>query len=786
MRVVAVAVGLAIALPAPVLAGALAGEPRVTLAIPAGPLRQAVLAMGAQASVSIGMTDPALSGVIVRGVRGRMPVADALTRMLAGTTATFERIDARTYRIVRRPIAARRPSGRIAIADPPPATTGPDIVVTGSKRRTLLDDYPGSVIQVDVASLRPGTLLHGSEALVARQPILSSTHLGPGRDKLFIRGVADSSFSGPTQATVGQYLGDVRLNYNAPDPDLALYDVASVEVLEGPQGTLYGAGSIGGIVRIEPVAPDLSRIAASSDGGVSTTAHGAAGGDAAALVNLPIVGDRLGLRGVGYAGIDGGYIADARRGLRDINRTRTTGGRVNLRYRPSDDWTVDLGVVRQDIVSRDGQYAETGLPPLTRASGIAQPFDNDYTLGSLAIRHRMGAMTLSSATSVVRHALTTTYDASMGPAVPIAYRERERITLLSNETRLSHPPGTNGAGVNGAGGWVIGLQLLRSDDRLARDLGPPGKPAPLVGTRNVVEEGSLFGEGTLALTPKLAATGGGRLVYDRLVDEARDLPSPQEPRRTELSVLPSVGLLWAVRPSLKLYARYQEGYRAGGLSTDGAVTQLYRSDTVATSELGARYRGLGDTLSASAAISFAHWEDIQADLVGADGLPFIANIGTGRIIGFEARVAWRPARALTIEGGLFANDSTLEQPAAGFTGERRPSLPNIADIVTGGSLRYAPDIAGRRVSLSGSVQYVGRSRLGVGTTLDLGQGGYVDTRLGLGVPIDRRVTLSADLTNLLDHRDNIFALGNPFGVADGRQVTPQRPRTLRIGLSAAF
>lgn len=781
MRVVAIAVGLAVALPAPVLAGALASEPRVTLAIPAGPLRQAVLAMGAQASVSIGMTDPALSGVTVRGVRGRLRVVDALTRLLAGTSATFERIDARTYRIVRRPVAPRSRVEQQVMAQPPPATTGPDIVVTGSKRRTLLDDYPGSVIQVDAASLRPGTLLHGSEALVARQPILSSTHLGPGRDKLFIRGVADSSFSGPTQATVGQYLGDVRLNYNAPDPDLALYDVASVEVLEGPQGTLYGAGSIGGIVRIEPVAPDLSRVAASVDGGVSTTAHGAVGGDAAAVVNLPIVDDRLALRTVGYTGIDGGYIADARRGLRDINRTQTSGGRLNLRYRPSDDWTVDLGVVRQDIRSRDGQYAEVGLPPLTRASSIAQPFDNDYSLASLAIRHRMGAITLSSATSVVSHALTTTYDASTTTGVPIAYRERERITLLSNETRLSHA-----AGANGAGGWVIGLQLLRSDDRLARDLGPPGKPAPLVGTRNVVEEGAVFGEGTLALTPRLAATGGGRLVYDRLVDEARDVPSPQEPRRTALSVLPSVGLLWAVRPMLKLYARYQEGYRAGGLSTDGTVTQRYRSDTVATSELGARYRGPGDTLSASAAISFAHWENIQADLVGANGLPFIANIGTGRIIGFEARVAWRPATTLTIEGGLFANDSTLEQPAAGFTGELRPSLPNIADIVTGGSVRYAPTIAGRRVSMSGSVQYVGRSWLGVGTMLDLSQGGYADTRLGLGVPLDRRMTLSADLTNLLDHRDNIFALGNPFGVAGGRQVTPQRPRTLRIGLSAAF
>ncbi|WP_163278767.1 Plug domain-containing protein, partial [Enterobacter hormaechei] len=70
---------------------------------------------------------------------------------------------------------------------------------------------------------------------------LASTHLGPGRNKLFIRGIADSSFVGPTQATVGQYWGNSRITYSAPDPDLKLYDIGRVEVLEGPQGTLYGA-----------------------------------------------------------------------------------------------------------------------------------------------------------------------------------------------------------------------------------------------------------------------------------------------------------------------------------------------------------------------------------------------------------------------------------------------------------------------------------------------------------------------------------------------------------------
>jgi hypothetical protein len=78
----------------------------------------------------------------------------------------------------------------------------------------------------------------GTEKITQRVPTVASTYLGSGRNKLFIRGIADSSFTGPTQATVGQYLGDLRLSYNAPDPDLRLSDLARVEVLEGPQGTL--------------------------------------------------------------------------------------------------------------------------------------------------------------------------------------------------------------------------------------------------------------------------------------------------------------------------------------------------------------------------------------------------------------------------------------------------------------------------------------------------------------------------------------------------------------------
>ena len=104
-----------------------------------------------------------------------------------------------------------------------------------------------------------GLGIRGADALEARSVGFSSTHLGSGRNKLFIRGIADSSFSGPTQSPVGVYFDDVRTGYNGADPDLKLVDMHSVEILEGPQGTLYGSGALGGIVLLRPNKPDFRR-----------------------------------------------------------------------------------------------------------------------------------------------------------------------------------------------------------------------------------------------------------------------------------------------------------------------------------------------------------------------------------------------------------------------------------------------------------------------------------------------------------------------------------------------
>jgi outer membrane receptor protein involved in Fe transport len=759
-------------------------------AIPPGTLGKVIAQLGERAGLTIGFTDPQLAFRVSSGVQGSFSKRQALQRALAGTGTTFEFVNPRTVRIILAPPPRTR---RITPPSPPrpitaPVETGGDIVVTASKQNIPLDRYAGSV---DILTLDPDrnarSASRGTAAIVARLPILASTSLGPGRNKLFIRGVADSSFNGPSQATVGQYLGDVRLTYNAPDPDLNLYDIQRVEVLAGPQGTLYGTGALGGIIRFVPNAPDLDVWSGSAALGFGTTRKGSASNDVSAMLNAPLVTGRLGVRAVAYRAIDGGYIDDPGRGLANINRSLSYGGRVALRYLPGGDWTIDAGGVLQNIVSRDGQYTLRGSPDLTRRSVLAQPFDNDYQLASLRVAKRWGDMELISSTGLVDHGVETIYDATLATAgaTPRLFDERINISLLSHETRLTGRQ-------RGTDDWVIGISSTYNIERQRRRLGDPATPAMITGVRNDIIDAALFGQYTASITPTLSATLGGRTTISYIDGEALDDDSESaEPRRTETRLLPSIAASWRPFDRMLLFVHYQQAVRVGGLAV-GSVTQAgsvqrFESDTLTMREAGFRFGDPArDRLAASATISSSSWSDIQADLVGTDGLPFTDNIGDGRIIGLDLRLSWSPASAVRFDLSTFRNSSNLHDPERAFRTARDFDLPNVAETGARATTSYSTRLNETvTLLLDGSLRYVGRSQLGIGAPLDVSQGRYLDAgfsgRLDFG-----RIGISLDLTNLADVRSNRFAFGNPFGIALRNQITPLRPRSIRFGVDADF
>jgi outer membrane receptor protein involved in Fe transport len=370
-----------------------------------------------------------------------------------------------------------------------------------------IDRYPGSVkvITTDRGWLAENAAA-GTGAIARLLPILASTNLGDGRDKLFIRGIADSSFNGPTQSTVGEYLGDIRLNYNAPDPNLNLYDMSRVEVLVGPQGTLYGAGTLGGIIRFVPNPPDSHALSATASAGVSGTQSGGPGADIAAMVNVPLAHDKVAVRMVAYGSRQGGYIDDPSRGLHNINTNDSYGQRLSLRLDDLGGWQLDLGMVFQNLYSADGQYTLMNTPALIRNSAIPQPFHNDERMGYITGRRKLSWADLTASLGFARQGLSTVFDATGydGTANPARYTELNDITLFTGEMRLS--------GHNRRHPWVLGASALYNASALIRSLGPVGAVSPQPTVVNTRGEGAIFGEYSLPLGRHFTGTVGERLT----------------------------------------------------------------------------------------------------------------------------------------------------------------------------------------------------------------------------------------------------------------------------------
>ncbi len=765
----------------------------VRIDAPAGRAADAAIAIARQAGTSVVITDPDLAERRIRAIRGRMDGEDAVRKLARLTRARAIPAGRNGWRLV--PLPLPRQSAPRPRPAPPPAplrpapvieTRGQPIVVLGSKRDLTLEEFAGQVSLLDGKALELGGV-GGTEKITQRIATVSSTHLGSGRNKLFIRGIADSSFTGPTQATVGQYLGDLRLSYNAPDPDLRLSDMQKVEVLEGPQGTLYGAGSLGGIIRLVPNAPDTAYASLSGQIGGAWTQHGAGSVDGSATLNLPIVTDRAALRLTVDAASQGGYIDKPLLGRSDVNRTQVYGGRAIARVELAPGWQVDLIGLGQWTDSADSQYADRNGPALTRQAQVAEGSTSDYAQAQFVLSGTIGGLRLRSSTGYTWQDLLERYDATQPGGAPRLFVQANDTRMIANETRLWQPLGDRF-------GWVLGASYTHNRMLLMRTLEDDATriATPVTGVRNVIDETTVYGEGSVRLVDRLILTAGARYTRSKLGGTGEDV-APMllaalrgiTASRSETAFLPSASLLAEVLPDTVLYLRYQESFRPGGLAVEGPMVRRFQNDDSATFEIGARHgnRGQGP-FDLAASVSFTRWSDIQADFIDLSGFPSTANIGDGRVWTATLRGGVRVSPDLRLDAGMSWNRSKVDEPQIAFL-TRVTQVPNIAAFTGRVGIDYQRPLTDRiDLTAQGWLNYVGKSRLGIGPELGELQGNYLDSGLTLraGRP---DFGLSLGVTNLADVRGNRFALGTPFAI--GRdQVTPLRPRTVRLGFDAAF
>lgn len=772
--------------------------------LPAGTVGAQIVAIGRWARVNIAVPESALWSKRVPALSSTPRIHEVLAQLARNAGARLEKVGPGSWRLVERDAMPTRQARHDPSRQPnsPDWEAAPDLVVTASKREVPGYQFAAQVTQVPGSDLELGGA-GGTDKLASRLTSVASTYLGAGRNKLFIRGVADSSFTGPTQATVGQYFGDLRLSYNAPDPDLRLSDLEAVEVLEGPQGTLYGSGSLGGLIRMIPNAPDLDDISVRVAVGGSLTQHGAGGGDAELVANLPVISDRLAVRVVGNFATEGGYIDKPFIGSVNVNRTRVTGGRATAHLLLAPGWSVELIGIGQRIRGADSQYADRAGPPLESSASVPEGFAADFKQAQMVVTGAFGPVRFRSTTGVTAHGLMERYDATL-PGEPVRlFAQGNRTRTEANETRLwsTRPDGS---------GWLAGLSLIHNRTGLSRSYIQSAAVQPATGVVNEITEETLYGEVSLRLLPGILATGGVRLTHSTLEGAGEDIQvsltdalRTMTGKRTQTIILPSAAVLVDLTPDAQFFARYQQGFRPGGLAIESDFVRRFRNDRVATIEAGIRF-GQSSHGPINGAVTLAHtsWRDIQADFIDGSGLPSTANIGDGKLWTIEGSLGLRVSDELRLEGGISLNDSRIDEPslarvfdlvgptlipedARGALAARLRQIPNIARVTARAGLVYKAQLtssASLMVDLWG--RYVGSSRLGVGPLLGQLQGSYLDSGLNLRATV-RNFGLTASVTNLADVRGNRFALGTPFPTGH-EQVTPLRPRTLRIGFDVAL
>jgi len=800
-----------------------AADSSVRLSIPARSYSDALIELGVQANISIlGTANCGADGHA--GLSGRYPLDEALRRLLTGAPCTYRIVDARTVRIV--PIL---PAAGEARREPSRATNlVAELVVTATKRPAVLDTLPGGV------SALPREQLAASGAVEVGQTVgqlagVVTTNLGPGRDKLLIRGLSDGAFTGRARSTVSTYLDHAPINYNAPDPDLRLVDIDRVEVVRGPQGALYGSGAVSGIYRIVTRKPDLERPEFGGMAGYATTRGGDPSREFEAYASLPLIKDRLAVRVAGYDDVQGGYLDDVNLRIANVDQTQRQGGRVALRLRISENWRLDALAATQDLKSNDTQYV-TAIPPSLhsvvgealespgdggggapdqRANRVREGHRNnfDYVGGQLQGDFDWGSV--SSSVSYVHHVYSSQYDASatLDPRGAFASTQAN----LGVYTEAAHADMyVQDFVVRSAGGgrfnWLAGVYAARTNERSPSVLGllsaAPGGQA-LVATaytenrKDRTSEVAIYGEATYSLGGGWSATLGGRL-FQTHVHTTADIFAikPYDTRaldaaRTFDGVLPKLSLQRTFSNGDLVYGLITEGYRPGGFNSSGffavnGARAAFQPDRLRNYEVGVKLRRFDGRLAARATAYFDEWRNIQTDQYRPSGLAYTANVGDARIVGLETELELRLAQGLSLQANGLLSDSKIRDPNPLFALQVAGALPGVPKA-SGGLLAIYQRPLSERFTLRvvGETSYVGSAGLSFDATLPPRMDHYWRTSLSAEVATEHW-RLMGYVTNPFNDAGDTFAYGNPFSFGTVQQSTPQRPRTIGVRLAAAF
>lgn len=718
-----------------------------------------------------------------------------------------------------------------------------EVVVTAQKRSESLQDVPISMNAINSDQLEALNIKDFGD-YVAQIPSISFTQRRPGQGQLFMRGISDGgnsnqSLQGPAVAI---YLDEQPVTAIGLNLDVHIYDVERIEVLMGPQGTLYGAASQAGNLRIITNKPNPGAFEAGIDLSTETINNGGTGYMFEGFVNVPIT-DSAALRVVAWHDKDGGYIDSVPDTItfplsgitrasdpwvkNDFNESTKTGLRAALRVDLNDSWTATVSAMHQQTET-DGIWDHD--PEALGSLKVSRFFDDrqndEWTQLGALLEGDLGFADLTYAGSYLdrdfevysdysHYSISgfvepyyTCYTSYFGPCVDpgVQFINESQITYQTHELRLTSKQEQRLR-------WIVGAFYMSNETAYDSQWSvPPINPGAAVrddlyfetDQRREDSETAFFGEFSYDITDQLTATVGGRWFDSETTlqgfvgtvfwpDCCYAFSDSRPPDNVDSVYTGSdntmkINLSYKLNDDVLLYATASEGYRPGGANRTQQLGATYDADFVTAYELGLKSTLMDGRVRFNAAVYRMDWDDMQLGFFNPDIslLGLVDNVGTAESQGVEIDTTFLVTERLEVSFSYAYNkaeltedyDSRNDGTPDAFKGQDLPFTPDTKWVLTA---RYGFDVMGGDGYVMANSSFTDSMYNDIFLSNREAMGSYNITNLSLGMA-KNQWTAELYASNVFDEEAELY-----INTADIRRlVTVNQPRTLGIRWGMRF
>lgn len=721
-------------------------------------------------------------------------------------------------------IALALGSPSVLAADTEPSGATQETRVTAAKREQAVSDVPITIQVLDRDLLDANHVKNLRDVLKLIPGSSQGASYSSANVRTQLRGVAQEA----GDLTIGYYIDDAPFHHPGQvfAPIVRMVDIERVEVLKGPQSTLYGAGAMGGVLRVIPKAPNLEALEGGIRAGYSTLANGGDGYSLDVTASVPLVPGKLGARVSVADERDGGYVSLQPHALNpttfgydpygpaieEFGSREVSDLRLQVLAVASDQLTLKLlGIVNDSTISPTGHLILEPRNPPTAADTLVDASVNEmaYNLISGSIRYDFKRATLTSVVTQIDY--EELWSSSYVTYYSLFTDSMQATESFSNETRFV-------SRLKGPWQWLAGIFYSQADTRVEVHTPanlllrfPETKGSASLESRQV----SAFGEGSYEFIPqKLTGTVGLRYFQDDRVwrESLNFIPYPLPDIKDLLnSVIPRVNLAYMPDDDTLYFLNIAKGFRsgtanlrsrcitrlpqgepfrdAGGNPYPDACPQSIDTDELWSFELGTKQTWMGEQLFIDATLYFQQWNDMQGAALPT-GL-VVSNIGDADGFGIDIGVAFAPEGIPEFDMVLAVNWNNLAftslHPLVGAAfagrldaGDAVPTVPPFSSTIT---LNFDRQLtANVAAGLSVSWSHSNRHTASPGSVVEAGNRDYVNGKVG--VVLSDKLGIHFFATNLTDEAATIWGQSGPLYPLEIRMI--ETPRKVGIEFSYAF